>query len=379
MSKPAVALLGLLVTACPDPDDADLPCPLRPADNCDVRDSECQEHVRGVIACVREAEHPLPAIRVMAHSDYIREYPPTLTPAEQRQEDQEARAAELLGLLPPGYKPSTATEARPPYIHVDYASGGIVIGVDRSDPERELFGLLYAMALAHRDMESDLSARLAAQAASWDRRHALYAAAAGESTFFADLAWSRTRDRDTAAARLSYENRIRDAQDLFADPAEPYTTAISGFLYAHGAEYMRHAYLAGGPEAVTAAFEESSGSMAHALGRWDLEIDGAFAEIDAPVPDPPPGFRYIDQDSIGPVMYHMHRIRQAGQASSTEQEQQLAREWVGDRCLIAGTDDDDRVAVVWQIAGPGGRIDRTIVRATDPATLAAFEALFPAT
>ncbi|MCY1057488.1 hypothetical protein [Nannocystis sp. SCPEA4] len=378
MSKRAVALLGLFAAACPDPDDADLPCPLRPGDNCDVRDKECQEHVHGVIACVREADHPLPTIRVIAHSEYIREYPPTLTPAEQRQEDQEARGAELLGLLPPGYKPSAAIEVRPPYIRFDFDTRAIIIGVDRSDPELELYGLLYAMALAHRDMESDLSA-LRAQAGSFDRRRALTTAYSGESTLFADLAWSRMRDRDTVAARLSYESWIGDVQDLLADPAEPYPTATSQFAYAYGAEYMRHAYLAGGPEAVSAAFDESSASTAYALGRWDGEIDAAFANIDSPVPDPPPGFRYVDEDSIGPVMYHMYRIRQGGQASSAGQEQQLAREWVGDRCLIAGTDVDDRLAVVWQLAGPGGRIDRTIVRATDAATLAAFEALFPAT
>ncbi|MFY0534679.1 hypothetical protein [Nannocystis pusilla] len=77
------------------------------------------------------------------------------------------------------------------------------------------------------------------------------------------------------------------------------------------------------------------------------------------------------------MMLQIHRIRETGDGNTRAVEQSLARSWVGDRLLVAGSDTSDAVAVVWQIAGPGGEVAETIVRATDIATWDAFEALFP--
>jgi hypothetical protein len=82
------------------------------------------------------------------------------------------------------------------------------------------------------------------------------------------------------------------------------------------------------------------------------------------------------EDSHGPALLQMHRVRRAGVASTAFAEQSLAREWVGDRPVIAASDTDERVAVVWQIAGPGGEIAETIVLAGDDDTLAASESRF---
>ncbi|MCY1059713.1 hypothetical protein [Nannocystis sp. SCPEA4] len=374
----AASLLGLLAASCHDsPSGPADPCVLR---DCDVREADCHEHVAAVLACIRGAEHPLPAIEVLTASEYAEKHPPAppRTPEEQKQFEQLVRAYVLLGWLAPDWtEPTTPAAIEAPYFSYDFETGTVTIIADGSQPQSELYSLLYVLGLAARDSESDIHGLSLAEAVTFDSKRALASLYAGEATLYADLAWIGDSDYEATASRLSYLNVMNAVREQLADVAVPWGAALSGFTFYFGANYVLGRYLDGGPEAVTAAYDDALASTAHALG-GDVDIDAAFSAIDTALPEPPPGFTYLVQDSYGPVLLQMHRVRRDGVASTAFAEQNLAREWVGDRLVIAASDTDERVAVVWQIAGPGGEIAETIVLADDDDTLAAFESLFPA-
>lgn len=377
MRASVLAVSSLAAIACGADEPAD-PCLLRSASRCDVREVDCQEHAHAVIACIRGTDHPLPQIAVVTAEEYADAHPPAAprTPAEQRLWDQHTRAYALLGFLPANWEEPEPTPIAAPYLSYDSTIDTIIVVADGTQRERELYGLLYTLALAARDRESDLSGLFLTETGTFDSKRALTALFAGEATFFADMARARELDYGELAERFSYLEAMVGARDKFADRSVTWGEAMALFQYIYGAHYVLGAFQRGGTAAVDALYEDSLGSTAYALASGN-SIDAAFSAIDLALPAPPEGFRYLSQDSFGPVMLQIHRARETGDENTRAVEQSLARSWVGDRLLVAGSDTSDTVAVVWQIAGPGGEVAETIVRATDIATWDAFEALFP--
>ena len=376
MRASPVALSLLAVAACGTADPAD--CLLRSASSCDVREVDCQEHAHAVIACIRGTDHPLPQIAVMTAEEYADANPPAppRTPAEQRQWDQHVRAYELLNLLPESWEEPAPTPVAAPYIAYDSTSDTITVVADGTQRERELSGLLFTLAIADRDSESDVSGLFLTETGTLDSKYGLSTLFAGEGTLFAAMAGARELDYGELAERFSYLEAMAGVRDKFADRSAMWAEAMSRFQYIYGAHHVLSAFQRGGMGAVDALYEDLPLSTAYALASGN-SIDAAFSAIDLALPAPPEGFRYLSQDSLGPVMLQIHRTRETGDDSTRAAEQWLARNWVGDRLLVAGSDTSDAVAVVWQIAGPGGEIAEFIVRATDVATQDAFAALFP--
>lgn len=367
----------LVLLACRDPAEPD-PCVLRAAEDCDVRELECQEHVHAVLACVREAEHPLPTIELLTPEQYAADNPPPppRTAEEQRRWEQLTRAYKLLGWLPQDWTEPEPAAVTPPYLSYDVETDTLTVVADGREPGYELYGLLYTLALADRDRESDLQGLFLTKTGTFDRERALVTLSAGEATFYADLAWHRDPDFALAARSFSYDDAMSETLRRISSVGSTWGEAMASFQYNFGANYVLHAYLDGGPEAVTAAYDEAIASTAYALGGGDSDIIGEFAEIDAPLPDPPPGFRYLVQNNFGPVMLLVHGSRASG-GIATDYEKTLASGWVGDRLVIAGHDTTDAIAVVWHVAGPGGEIFDTILLASDDETLQTFQELFP--
>ncbi|WAS91709.1 hypothetical protein [Nannocystis punicea] len=378
MRASTLAIPLLVLSACADAgsDEPQDPCLLRSASRCDVRESDCQEHAHEVIACIRGTDHPLPAIEVMTAEEYAAAHPPgpSRTPEEQRLFDQYVRAYQLLWLLPDGWEEPEPSPVAAPYISYDSARDTIVVIADGTQPEFELYGLLYTLVLAARDRESDLDGLMLTQTGTFDSKRALVALFAGEATFFADMARARELDYGELAQRFSYEKAIEETRHDFASPSVEWGVAMALFQYYYGANYVLGAFLDGGQPAVDALYDDSLASTAYALA-GDGDIDAAFSAIDVALPAPPEGFRYLSQDSYGPAMLQIHLTREYGLGSEAA-DKTLARTWVGDRLVIAVNDSTDAVAVVWQIAGPGGEVRSTIVRSTDIDAWNAFEALF---
>ncbi|MCY0988074.1 hypothetical protein OV203_13130 [Nannocystis sp. ILAH1] len=370
----AISLLAAAACGTEEPES----CLLRSASSCDVREVDCQEHAHAVIACIRGTDHPLPQIEVMTADEYADANPPAppRTPAEQRLWDQHVRAYALLNLWPSKWKEPAPTPVVAPHIAYDATSDTIIVVADRTRRDTELYGLLYALALADRDRESDLSGLLLTEGGTFDSKSGLSALFAGEATLFAGMAGARELDYGELAERFSYLEAMDGVREKFADRSATWGEAMSLFQYIYGAHYVLSAFQRGGMGAVDALYEDFPTSTAYALASGN-SIDAAFSAIDLALPAPPEGFRYLSQDSLGPVMLQIHRTRETGDENTRAVEQSLARSWVGDRLLVAGSDTSDTVAVVWQIAGPGGEVAETIVRATDIATWDAFEALFP--
>jgi hypothetical protein len=370
----AISLLAAAACGTADPEA----CLLRSANSCDVREVDCQEHAHAVIACIRATDHPLPQIAVMTADEYADANPPAAprTPAEQRLWDQHTRAYELLNLLRPDWKEPAPTPVALPYIAYDATNDTITVVADGAQRERELSGLLFTLALADRDRESDVSGLFLTETGTLDSRYGLSALFAGEATLISAMATARELDYGELAERFSYLEAMDGVRKTFADRSAPWGDAMSRFQYIYGAHYVLSAFQRGGMGAVDALYEDLPPSTAYALASGN-SIDAAFSALDLALPAPPEGFRYLSQDSLGPVMLQIHRTRETGEGNTRAVEQSLARSWVGDRLLVAGSETSDAVAVVWQIAGPGGEVAETIVRATDIATWDAFEALFP--
>ncbi|WP_143140390.1 hypothetical protein [Nannocystis exedens] len=375
MRTPSLALSLLALAACADTDQPD-PCRLRSASRCDIRQVDCQEHVHAVLGCIRDTDHPLPTIAVMTADEYAVAHPPASprTPAEQRLWDQHVRAYVLLGLLPADWQEAEPTPVVAPYVAYDSTIDTVVVVADGTQREAELYGLLYTLALADRDRETDLSGLLLTKTGTFDSKRALTALFAGEATLFADMAVARELDYGELAERFSYAQALDFTRRRFADPEVAWGEAMALFQYYFGADYVLRAFRSGGVPAIDALYEDSLASTAYALA-GSVDIEAAFSAIDVALPAPPEGFRYLSQDSFGPAMLQIHRAREDGESTASA-EQSLARTWVGDRLVIAGSDTSDAVAAVWQIAGPGGEVAETIVRASDDATLTAFQELF---
>jgi hypothetical protein len=376
MRASLLAIPLLVLPACADTDEPEDPCLLRSASRCDVRESDCHEHAHAVLTCIRGTEHPLPAIDVMTADEYAAAHPPgpSRTPEEQRLWDQYVRAYVLLGLLPPDWEEPEPSPVAAPYISYDSATDTIVVVADGADPESELYGLLYALALAARDRESDLTGLMLTKTGTFDSKRALVTLYAGEATFFADMAWARELDYGELVKWFSYDEAMDETRRRFASPSVEWGVAMAMFQYYYGANFVLRAFRDGGQPAVDALYDDSLASTAYALGGGG-DINADFSALDVALPAPPEGFRYLSQDSYGPAMLQIHATREYG-LGSEDSDWALARTWVGDRLVIAVNDTTDAVAVAWQIAGPGGEVTSTIVRATDDDTLNAFKALF---
>ncbi|MFY0534678.1 hypothetical protein [Nannocystis pusilla] len=189
MRASPLALSLLAAAACGTTEPADS-CLLRSAGSCDVREVDCQEHVHAVIACIRGTDHPLPQIDVMTADEWADANPPAAprTPAEQRLWDQHTRAYALLNLLPSWWKEPAPTPVVAPHITYDATNDTIIVVADGTQRETELRGLLFTLAIADRDRESDVSGLFLTETDTFDSKRALSALFAGEATLFAAMA-----------------------------------------------------------------------------------------------------------------------------------------------------------------------------------------------
>ena len=379
MSHGRVAPLLLLLTSLTACSDEPGTCELGDPHACDVREAACIERLNALIVCMRGVDHPVPDYVVPPPEEVLATLPAPERPAA----DEAARLAfyydglKLLHLLPPYWAPSydRATSLPEPFINVQ-EDGRLRIVVDGSLPENEVRALLYTLTFMHRSAETDVDALWAASESSFDQQHAVATLLTGESFFYANLAFAWRGD-PAVARNFDFRGGLELARATMADPEATHWEAMTAFDAYFGAYRAHHDFVAGGPEAIDAGYEERLGSTAHALAGVQVAIDAVFSAIDTELPEPPPGFEYLYNNQLGPVAYHMHRIRAAGEASSPFAEESLARAWVGDRILFTGNAETGQLAVVWQIADTDGTVGETIVAASDPETEASFRALFP--
>lgn len=382
-TRPVSAILfgGVWLVGCGEPTAAGPadPCELRAGEDCDVQDDECVEHVHAVVACMRAAEHPLPKVVRMTAEEYVAQLPEPEPPsAEQARADAQYQAGfKLLGLLPRDWAPAPADDSQglpTPYITYSWETETLTIVADGADPEAELYALTYTLVLADRDQEVGI-AGLLSESGTFDGDRAISALAAGEATFYTDLA--RVRDSDFAGvvARFSYADAIAYVHDVISDPDATWGAAIGAFQYYHGAAGALARYLEDGADGVSAGYAEQTRSTAYALAASD-EIEAMFSGVDTELPAPPDGYRWLYQDSMGPLMWHLSSVRLGGVYSAQDAAALVARGWVGDRVAFAGSIEGDDAAVVWQLATSDGQVAETRVYALDAEVGALFEEAF---
>lgn len=382
MTRVAPLLSGLvLFTGCAEDEGPADPCVLRLGADCSVQDDECVAHAHAVVACMRGEEHALPKVVRVTAEEFAASQPEPEAPTEDeaKQRAQVDLGMQLLGLLPAGYAPPEAEDGATvvaPYIGYDWETKVLTIVADGADPERELMGLVYTLVVADRDAEVGL-AGLLSESRTFDGDTAIRALLAGEATFYTDMAGERDSDYAALAETFSYFQGVGYVNDLFADRKETWGLAISAFYYYYGAAATLARFVAGGPEAVSAGYAETTGSSAYALAGSD-DIEAMFSAVETELPAAPEGFRYLIQDSMGPVVWFMSSVRLAGDIVLPNELQALGREWVGDRLVIAGEIDGDEVAVVWQLATADGQVAMTRVLASDVAVQQAFAEAFGA-
>lgn len=377
MHRPArVRVLPLLLAslaACGGDVEVDEACALRDPARCDIREAECVEHLHAVVACIRGSEHDLPKIDYLDVDEYKDRLP---EPAPTTADDLHLTAAyKLLRLLPSDWEPPTGEpEVAAPIVFYDWSTRTVTAVADGSDREYEVSSMIYTLILADRDAEIGIGARLE-QASSFDRKRALITLLSGEATFYTALAGLRVSDYAYYAPEFSYAAHVGYAREAIADPTFTWAEAIGAFQDYYGAEHMHARYLDDGPVGLDRAYDEADSMASVLVGPHD-ERTGTLADVDAPLPEPPPEFHYVLQDSLGPVMYLIHLARTGSSIFDPGFERALARDWVGDRFIVAGDDDGERTAVVWQIAGPDATVAETIVLASDLDTETLFEMTF---
>jgi len=253
----------------------------------------------------------------------------------------------------------------------------VIVASDGSDRGYEVSSMSYTLIRADRDAEIGIDARLT-EAGTFDRQRALITLLSGEATFYTDLADLCVSDYAFYAPEFNYGAHVAYARDSFADPTLTWGEALAAFQYYYGVGHMHALCLDDGPASLDRAFDEHADSTATVLVGPHNERSGALSDVDAPLPEPPAEFHYLAPESLGPVMYLIHLARTGSSIVNPAYEQSLARDWVGDRFLVAGDRDGERTAAVWQIAGLDGSGAETVLVASDPDTEALLAMTFGA-
>ncbi len=344
------ASILLLLTGCAE----DLgECEALALSECDIGEADCQEHYSALIRCVRGDDQVTPPLEVLTPKQYAERYAAEPAPPDEGDTLLVDRGLYLLGLRVPALEPF-GSGAPPAFYDSDRRT---VIVIDRADTRAQL----RAISRAHADAALDgFLDTVYSAVETTDAALALLAAFIGESTFYGDAAWYKTRGMADAAftehlrANLYYEDEAANAAYGARSLDFDWIQVNGAFVFGYGAEATRRVWLAEGQEGVRAAYDPQLTSTAQVV-RGDFAVlptPGLLAEAWPPLPA---GLRYVVQDALGPWPLHISQIRglppleDAPIADDLAQVRSIAEAWRGDRFAVVHEPTSDDVAVVWQV------------------------------
>lgn len=364
-SARAGLLAGLVLLAAPaacgrDADECD-----RELVVCDIGSAACREHVFAQTACARDHEgRTVPTVHTITRDEFVDllqdESEPTAE--EQRIDAQLATALRMLDLLAPGTTSSTdaaiesyASNVLAFYSRSDTSVTIVETNLGSVDRETAVFVLSHEFVHAQQDVDVGLQAFFDAHVTSSDSNTAIRSVTEGEAVLFSNVTLSRQHGQALtpeafAAYYSSQQDSLREAaagNSAADEPDAAYTDLSSSFPYPFGGELVTERWLDDGMEGVLGLYDDPPLSTATVLRM----LDGAEP---ANLPDPPAlststlpqGWSIVSDDTLGAwIMFAVARRSDFDEPLA----ESLAKDWAGDRLLVAGGPTAQEVALAWTL------------------------------
>lgn len=332
-------------------------------ETCDIRDSDCQSELFGLVACLRgesvaaDASPPVSLLSEAEAAELMRgDAEAEADPALVDDFSANVRGLELLGLLDPGLisAPSDVVDVRIQSVAAFYQpSTRAVVIIDRGDPLADLDAnatLAHEFVHALQDRRHDLGSFLGDVQDSSDRALALSAVVEGEAMLYQLLLLLSYSGVDVKQANYAglFQSLVTQGEQLASNSGSPMVTAAGIFPYTHGARFMGEHWLQGGHEALDQLYEQPPASSLQVM--W--EGSGALPAITAFEVPPAPldGYRFVGDDVAGAWVMFSRLLELASAVDSASTLRTLASHWRGDHlwvyqseALAAGT------TVLWWI------------------------------
>jgi hypothetical protein len=318
---------------------------------CDIGDSECQQKLLSLAACMRGSPDPvLPPVSHITQDELRTQLEDQVATVEPNPDTQHFDAAlELLGLAEPGALDVDASidlvVANIAAFYRDDADDIVIIDRDDVDPQAASAILLHEMVHALQDQESDLTAYLETHYTSTlDRYLAAAAMVEGEARFHEFVFTGSMLGYDPR--RIDWDALFQSAVDYDKEQlvmqASPITLAPYTFPYEWGARYVHLAWtghdrmlaLLADPPVTTRVIMSSVHSVA---------TEGAPSSSVPPSPAPTDDWALVGTDTLGAFATYL-MLQASGEA------EELALAWVGDRLSVyRGSEgsDETTTAFVW--------------------------------
>ncbi len=314
-------------------------------ERCNVLDEDCQRDVFGAVACLRDQDPgPLPEIRTISRADVqpLFEEMATEELAESPQDPDVTRAAELLGLVPPGgLEPAAISEAQATLVagFFDTDSGAITLVAENARRDGAVGLLAHEFVHVLQDRRHDLSA-VPPDDASTDTNLGASGLVEGEASLYSTL-WEVSNlgrtPSDVAWPRL-FANSTADA-DLFMQESEsPLLDAFLSFPYTYGFRFVHATWETTGQEGIDARYADMPSTLEILHGRASM--------VSAlPTPEPATGYELIGVDELGAQLTALFASKNRVGPSARE----LTSAWRADWLWIFGATDSDDTLVIWRI------------------------------
>ena len=350
----AVALVG----ACAEDGECEQPLHL-----CEIDDASCQEHVFVQTACAREFEgRDVPPVRSITRAEFedeLRGDGPPPTEADVRSDRQLATALRMLWLLPDDATSNdeASIEAYARNVLAFYSredEGVTIVSTNLGDAVREqqVYVLSHEFVHAQQDVDVGLQPLFDEYATSLDSGIALRSLTEGEAVHYSNLtiAHQRNHSIDEQSFASYYADREQERERDARDPLVDFTTLTQAFPYAFGAHLVTERWYAEGSQGVLAMYDAPPSSTADVLRQ--------LAGLSATTPDMPElsaeplpeGWTVLADDTFGAWVGYAVALRTGEPASRTV----FASEWLGDRIIVVGGENEADVALAWRIRFASG-------------------------
>jgi hypothetical protein len=368
----ALVLVSIACIACGDfssdgydEGDLDKPCG---AENCDIREPDCQELVQEVVQCFRGGDElVMPSVDVIGEDEYRQ-----LLEGDDAggPEDDDGGVAldpnvslervmhgfSLIKMAPEEIELEDVTDTILGSIKASYLiEDDRIVVIDRGDAldsTGAVASLAHELVHAQQHNERDFEAILEERPDTLDSRLALDAIVEGEATHFEILVQAALENVSPSSIdwySIYASWQIDELKSGYEDNY-PVLMAPIRFPYAFGGEFIRGVRQAAGQPGVDAVFANLPRSTADVLSRSMLApepLARAEALAETSVPQAPAGFQPIALDELGSYLYDqfLHRAELTS-AGALEPE---VIDLIADRVSIFWQPESERTVLSWRL------------------------------
>jgi hypothetical protein len=340
-----------------EPRDTQRPTPIAGCEEfeyraCAITDASCQTEIFELMRCaygVPEGTASIPPISLLTRAqafERLSASPDDSGDSDPAEFEASMRARENLGLIEPGLVGSESDSLELTLEGVAglylFASQEIIV-IDGGDSMADLAAnvtLGHELVHALQDQVHDLGALSASIEQTSDAALAFASLVEGEASLYELQMWVAYQGRGMAALDFDWLRETGD--DMSRESGSPALTARLIFPYTYGTRYAVDMWLAGGGDAMSAAYGAPPADT--------LEVVAGTTTDRAPVADVPApldGYSVLEEDVAGAWLMATTLAELSGDRAVDLAA--LAASWRGDRLVVYRESEGDGVVVDWTL------------------------------